>query len=412
MDPNDAARDLYERYPYPGVNEDLYGLIAGTQLPSWNPRDSFSVYFWDQEPRDDLEVLIAGCGTNIAQQHAAYLPRMRFVAIDIADKPLAHARKVAERYSLKNIEFHKLPIERVGELGRTFDFVSCTGVLHHLEDPVAGLRALASVTRPHGALSIMLYAKYGRTGIYMLQELFRDRLGGAVSDQDIARVQAALTTLPDDHPFRIVHKDRGQRISFEEIADMLLHPRDRAYTVPDVKDLVERAGMRFQRWHAQAHYAYEVSPLAGLWISRFDAMDSWERAAAMELFYGTLIMHEFVVSHPERKTPDELLAGDRLSHAIPSLSAHLVVTREGDRVVLTNRRHQVPLKVALPIANEFALLKRVDAVKSVKEIVALARGERDCALSEDEAVGLFRRLYLADMIDLRSATSARSRARD
>ena len=98
MDSNDAVLNLYERYPYPSAIEDLSGLIAGTQLPSWNPQGSFSLYFCDQEPREDLEVLTAGCGTNIAQQHAAYLLKMRFVAIDIADKPLEQARKVAERY--------------------------------------------------------------------------------------------------------------------------------------------------------------------------------------------------------------------------------------------------------------------------------------------------------------------------
>src|SRR5450631_1736694 len=120
MDPNDAVQDLYERFPYPRVDEDLSTLIARTRLPFWNPRDSYPLFFCDQEPREELDVLIAGCGTNIAQQSAAYLPNMRFVAIDIADAPLANARKVAARYNLKNIEFFKLPIERVGELGRSF----------------------------------------------------------------------------------------------------------------------------------------------------------------------------------------------------------------------------------------------------------------------------------------------------
>ena len=131
-------------------------------------------------------------------------------------------------------------------------------------------------------------------------------------------------------------------------------------------------------------------------------MDTWERAAAMELFYGTLIMHEFVVSHPGKKTPDEALAGDGFSRAIPSLSAHLSVTHEGDRVVLTNRKHQIPLKVALPSANEFALLKRIDGVRAVAEIVALARDKDRCTLSGEQAAGLMRRLYLADIIDLRT----------
>ena len=77
--------------------------------------------------------------------------------------------ELQRKYNLQNLELHQLPIERVGEIGRSFDLVVCTGVLHHLPDPDDGLRALRDVLRPGGAMRLMVYARYGRAGIYMMQ---------------------------------------------------------------------------------------------------------------------------------------------------------------------------------------------------------------------------------------------------
>ena len=72
---------------------------------------------------------------------------------------------------------------------RYFDLIVCTGVLHHLADPDAGLRALRSVLNPKGAMYLMVYAPYGRTGVYMLQDYCR-RLGIGTSEQEISELMA------------------------------------------------------------------------------------------------------------------------------------------------------------------------------------------------------------------------------
>ena len=43
-------------------------------------------------------------------------------------------------------------LEDVGTLGSSFDLIVCTGVLHHLVYPDAGMRALRFVLKPEGAL--------------------------------------------------------------------------------------------------------------------------------------------------------------------------------------------------------------------------------------------------------------------
>jgi SAM-dependent methyltransferase len=83
------------------------------------------------------------------------------------------AVSLKRKYNLNNLQFYQLPIERVNELAMSFDQIVCTGVLHHLADPDAGLSALREVLEPDGAMHFMVYAPYGRTGIYVLQEFCR-----------------------------------------------------------------------------------------------------------------------------------------------------------------------------------------------------------------------------------------------
>ena len=126
-----------------------------------------------KQPRGGQEILIAGCGTSQAARYALREPDARITAIDISDTSLRHTRDLQRKYNLENLELHQLPIERVREIGRSFDLVVCTGVLHHLPDPDHGLCALRDVLRPSGAMRLMVYARYGRAGIYMMQEYCR-----------------------------------------------------------------------------------------------------------------------------------------------------------------------------------------------------------------------------------------------
>ena len=172
MNRSEEVRDFYERMPYPAP---LTSLDAYRDL--YKNRDrrraEFHLIWPARQPRGTLEILIAGCGTSQAARYALREPDARITAIDVSDTSLRHTRDLQRKYSLENLELHQLPIERVEEIGRTFDLVVCTGVLHHLPDPDYGLCALRDVLRPSGAMRLMVYARYGRAGIYMMQEYCR-----------------------------------------------------------------------------------------------------------------------------------------------------------------------------------------------------------------------------------------------
>ena len=168
----DAADDpieaFYTSHPYPPPVADLE-----RQRQDWQPpnrrRAEYHLLWPTSDYREDLNILVAGCGTFQAAKHAICWPRARVSAIDISATSLEHTDELKRKYNLTNLDARQLPIERVHALEETFDLIICTGVLHHLADPDAGLRALRSVLRPEGVMHLMVYAPYGRTGVYMLQ---------------------------------------------------------------------------------------------------------------------------------------------------------------------------------------------------------------------------------------------------
>ena len=173
---------FYERHPYPPPLDSLERHRA-----RWNDerRRADARLFWPDEPyRDDRSILVAGCGTSQAAKYALAWPRAKVIGIDVSTTSIERTQKLKRKYQLENLEVRELPVERAGELGRRFEHVVCTGVLHHLPDPNLGLRALREVLDPGGAMHLMVYAPYGRAGVYLLQDYCR-RLGIGTSSKEI-----------------------------------------------------------------------------------------------------------------------------------------------------------------------------------------------------------------------------------
>jgi len=401
-DQDEAVRALYEGFPYPVVLPDLEAVIAGTKVPLWNPADSAALYFPEMPARRDLDILVAGCGTTVAPVLAAYIPEARIVGIDVSQSSLDLSQQHAERHGLSNVELRLLALEDAAQLDRRFDFVHCHGVLHHLADPTAGLRALGGVLKDGGALSVMVYATYGRTGLYMLQELCQ-RLGLQVNELDGRKAQELLVQLPEGHPFSIVHALREQRIAIPEVMDMLLHPRDVSYTTDGIRKLVDDAGLTFHRWLGQAQYTPGLSGLVAAGLGpELASQGPWEQAAIAELFLGTLIKHEFVVTSGDRKTPAELFRGEGLLDAIPVLAPHLVVEQDGPLVRLANSAHQVPFQLSGDVSHFAPILQAIDGTSSIRKQLD-GRSETAAPDSPERALVLdtLRKLYFSDLIELR-----------
>ncbi len=292
------VRAFYEAHPYPPPVDDLQ---AYRQAWDDQRRRADSHLFWPAEPfRDDRSILVAGCGTTQAAHYALRWPRARVIGIDVSAKSIAFTQELIRKHALANLEVRQLAVERAAELGQRFEHVVCTGVLHHLSDPDAGLRALNEVLAPTGALNMMVYAPYGRAGIYMLQDYCR-RLGIGATAREIGDLAASLKGLPPDHPIAPLLRNSPDFADKAGLADALLHPRDRSYSVPQLLDFLGRAGLAFGRWVRQAPYLRWCGALASSpHQSRLAGLTAEAQYAAIELFRGTMVRHSVVAFRKDR----------------------------------------------------------------------------------------------------------------
>jgi SAM-dependent methyltransferase len=396
----EEVRDFYERLPYPAP---LTSLDEHRELYK-NPdrrRAAFHLMWPAERQRRNQEILIAGCGTSQAASYALREPDARITAIDISDTSLRHTRDLQRKYNLENVELHQLPIERAREMGRTFDLVVCTGVLHHLPDPDQGLCALRDVLRPSGAMRVMVYARYGRTGIYMMQEYCR-LLGISASAKDLRDLRATIEALPADHPLSGVLRRTTDFRRPEAMADALLHPQDRAYTVPELYAWLDRCGMSFGRWIEQAPYLAQCGVVArSPHAARLALLPPRLQHAAVELFRGTMVSHSFIAYRDDRSDTSQPInfAGDRWRDYVPIALPWTVCVRErlppGSVAVLINRSHKFTDLICTLDAFEDRLLRAIDGKRTLAEILQFSArdGDGNC-----RALRFFERLWQYDQV--------------
>jgi SAM-dependent methyltransferase len=388
----DRVRSFYEHHPYPPPVDDLSRYRRLWQDPG-RRRADHHLHWSARRYRDDLSVLVAGCGTSQAAKHALRWPRARVTAVDFSATSVRCTEELKRKYDLANLEVRRLAVEDVSALGATFDQIVCTGVLHHLADPDAGLAALRAVLAPGGALHLMVYAPYGRTGVYMLQDFCR-RLGIRADPDEIPDLIEALRALPAGHPLATLLREAPDFRDPAALADALLNPRDRAYAVPELFDLLERGGLRFGRWVRQAPYDPACGVMARLpQRDRIARLAAPERYAAAELYRGTMARHS-VIAHRDDDAP-AASAGD-WARAIPVRLPDTIVVEErlppGAAAVLINPTHTYT-DLFLPVdAREKRLVAAVDGERTIADI---ARAEN---VSLDQAALFFERLHRYDQI--------------
>lgn len=226
----------YGRFPYP--------RYFGIQPPA---RVSLAValrqsFPWaDFRVSDEPLVLVAGCGTGQHPLRAALRYQTKVTALDLSGASLAYGVRLAEELGIGNVRFVEGDLLRAKELGQEFDLVESCGVLHHMADPLAGLKALCDVLKPGGAIRLGLYSRAARECVAQARKLASDE---GFPPERLGDFRRRLMELPARHPARPVtgYVDFYSRSG---CLDLLFHPLEHNFTLPQIETLLEQAGLEF-----------------------------------------------------------------------------------------------------------------------------------------------------------------------
>ncbi len=385
MTPEDTADVVvaqYEKWVYPEPIEDLPAWLEGNW--QWfDPSHAHRVLWPDRDYQPEMSILVAGCGANQAAVFAYNNPRAQVLAVDVSQPSLDHHEHLKAKHGLRNLDTLLLPIEEIPGLGRDFDLIVSTGVLHHLADPQAGMDALAQCLRPDGVAALMVYARYGRVGVEMLESVFRD-LGLSQDSASVEIVKHALTSLPADHPVRS-YLGIAPDLEFDAgVVDTFLHGRARSYTVDECLDLVASSGLDFQGWLHNSPYEPMRVP-GNEFLAQVASLPKRERWSVMERINTRNACHFFMACHKDR--PASQYDVDFTSSAVldhrPEFRYRCGVV--GDEVVRPGWRMSVTDK-------QRALLAGVDGQRSIRELIAPSE--------EAESLDFFRELWERDFLTL------------
>jgi SAM-dependent methyltransferase len=371
---DDAVRRQYEALPYPARDpaDEAKRLIEGS--PSHPVEIDHFIFRGRRDWSLPFRALVAGGGTGdglimLAQKLADIGCPAEITYLDLseASRAVAEARAAARSLRVRFLTGDLLEAPRLGR----FDYIDCCGVLHHLADPDAGFRALAGALAPEGGIGLMVYAPYGRTGVYPLQGAFGALFAGDPPPERVRLARAALGTLPAAHPFLKNAVLGDHRDSDAGLHDLLLNARDRAYTMGDLASALDRAGLDLVSLVEPARYdPMRYLPPDPAFTRRVAALDPMARMGVAEQLAGTIKTHVAYAVPRGRGTAAEArpTAPDLVPHlarvAPGALSqevrakGRVTVTADGVPFTVEITRHAAPL------------IARVDGRRTLGQIAA------------------------------------------
>ena len=254
--PSDAATpvvsDFYDRFPYPGdplqdgpppgynwrwCHESVLAAVHGA-VPS------------QADPAGSLRILDAGCGTGVSTDYLCHLnPGAQILAVDISAGALEVARERLQRSgaadqvdALRQEQRSLLDLKGEGP----FDYINSVGVLHHLREPLAGMKALGSLLADTGLIHLFLYADGGRWEIHRTQSAL-SRLGAGSGAEGLRLGRELFQVLPEGNRLRQNYEQRWliDTAADSNFADMYLHPQETSYDLRRLFGLIETAGLQF-----------------------------------------------------------------------------------------------------------------------------------------------------------------------
>ncbi|MBD1935909.1 class I SAM-dependent methyltransferase [Microcoleus sp. FACHB-68] len=360
-----AVSRLYDTYPFPPEP------LLDEPPPGYNWRWTWPAAYnfcTGMKPQNlDIRILDAGCGTGVGTEYLVHLnPQAHVTGIDLSAGALEVAKERCRRSGANRVEFHHLSLYDVAQLEGEFDLINCVGVLHHLPDPIRGIKALASKLAPGGLLHIFVYAELGRWEIQLMQKAISLLQGDKRGDyKDGVKVgRQVFASLPEHNRLAKREKERWSMENQRDecFADMYVHPQEIDYNVETLFELIDAAGLEFIGFSNPDYWNLErlLGKEAEL-IKRAEQLGERERYRLIELLDPEVTHYEFFLGRSPVAKAD-WLSDETLLPAIPEVSP--CVQGWPSEQVFDYNYQIVTLSPA-----EFAFLQACDGNRTVGDIL-------------------------------------------
>ena len=400
------VKDQYEAYPYPERNpQDELKMLWSTY--GCNLLEMNYYCFGGKETfQNGFRVLDAGGGTGDSTIFLAEQLRdmkgAEVVYADISTASMNIAKERARIRGLTNITFIQksiLDFPKTKNMGH-FDYITCSGVLHHLEDSDAGLAALKSVLKDKGAMGLMVYGKYGRTGIYQMQDLMRLVNGNEQSmSQKIKNAKGVVESLPASNWFKMSENLAPDHKTFGDIGyyDLFLHSHDRCFDIPGLYTWIEKQGMHLTEF-AITEWRNMLDPEMFIkdqsLLSIVKSYDIKKQRAIMEILVGNIFKHTVYASRLEKPQASlgDLDMVPFFHNISPTGVYEFMEKNPGRQIIFTHKNgHKIAIN---PQMYTKMIFKYLDGNRTLYEIFSQIRQDlKDDQIKDEKLMNDFKSMF-------------------
>jgi SAM-dependent methyltransferase len=190
------------------------------------------------------DILIAGCGTGQhAIETALRFRHSRVLAVDLSVASLAYALRKTREYGLSTLDYAQADILQLGRVDRRFDAIEAVGVLHHIDDPIAGWRILTALLRPGGFMKIGLYSARARAHIVRVRTGIA-ATGYRATAEEIRRFRQEVFSRSDADARRLA----AESLDFYSLSgcrDLLFNVCERHFSLLEIARILDQLGLAF-----------------------------------------------------------------------------------------------------------------------------------------------------------------------
>ena len=236
------VRSQYEENPYPRWVKT--GISTKAKSISQTCAEA-NLHLYSESIKNIIapSILIAGCGTG---QHsigtATHFSDCQVTAVDLSLSSLAYAKRKTNELGITNIKYLQADILKLNQLKQKFDIIESVGVLHHMNEPMAGWSVLTDILKPGGMMMIGLYSELARQHIVETRkEIILQRVG--TSESEIRKFRWSLAESNDENHQRLTRSH--DFFSLSTLRDLIFHVQEHRFTFPQIKNCLDELGLKF-----------------------------------------------------------------------------------------------------------------------------------------------------------------------